>query len=34
MISTSNEFTIIVKDADVERAFGVVKNLKDKKTVK
>ncbi|HNW98267.1 MAG TPA: aspartate kinase [Bacteroidales bacterium] len=31
MISTSNEFTIIVKDADVEKAFSVIKNLKEKK---
>ena len=34
MISTSNEFTIIVKDYDVERAFSVIKNLKEKKTKK
>jgi len=34
MISTSNEFTIIVKDNDVEKAFSVVKNLKEKRTGK
>lgn len=32
MISTSNEFTIIVKDYDVEKAFSVIKNLKQKKS--
>jgi len=34
MISTSNEFTIIVKDTDVEKAFSVIKNLKEKKSRK
>jgi len=34
MISTSNEFTIIVKDSDVERAFSVIKNIKEKKSKK
>jgi aspartokinase len=32
VISTSNEFSIIVKDTDVEKAFSVVKKLKKKKT--
>ena len=34
MISTSNEFTIIVKDSDVERAFSIIKNIKEKKSKK
>lgn len=29
VISTSNEFTIILKDIDVDRAFSVVKRLKN-----
>ena len=28
VISTTNEFTIVVEDSNVERAFGILKNLK------
>lgn len=31
VISTSNEFTVLVNDEDVDRAFSVLKNLKKKK---
>lgn len=31
IISTSNEFTIIVKDCDVEKAFSEIKKIKEKK---
>ena len=28
VVSTSNEFTILLKDVDIDRAFSVIKNLK------
>lgn len=34
IISTSNEFTIIVKDCDVEKAFSEIKKIKEKKSGK
>jgi len=31
VISTSNEFTVLINDEDVDRAFSVLKNLKKKR---
>ncbi len=32
VVSTSNEFTILLKDQDIDRAFSVIKHLKTKKS--
>jgi len=32
VVSTSNEFTILLKDEDIDKAFSVIKHLKTKKS--
>lgn len=32
VVSTSNEFTILLKDQDIDKAFSVIKNLRNEKT--